>query len=294
MRIGWIGTGAMGLPMLGHLLAQEGIEAQVYNRTRANAQRAVDAGARFCASPRAVAQDVDVLFLMLSNEQAVHDVLFGNDSASAGLKQGSIVVDASTISPDASLQHAERLQDLGVFHLDTPVSGSTPHAAARTLTFMVGGPEVAFSRVLPLLERMGKTIVHVGDHSSGLHAKLAINTVLTLNLLSMIEGLALARAAGVDTQKWMELLAGSAARSGVMEYKGPKLVNRDFSPQFTANLLAKDVQLAIELARRAGLPLPVLASAQQVLQMARAQGWGAEDMIAIAKVYEQWSLDDQQ
>ncbi|MCY0901658.1 MAG: NAD(P)-dependent oxidoreductase [Firmicutes bacterium] len=286
-RIGFIGLGTMGMPMAGHLL-DKGFDVTVYNRTAERATALCARGAKLAPSIEALARECDVVFTMLTADAAVKDVLLGPHGVAMGARSGTLVIDCSTIAPTTSQVVATELAERGIAMLDAPVSGSKPQAESAQLTFMVGGDRADFDASQPLFAALGKASFYMGPHGAGEHAKLAINTMLAINLLSLTEGLALAKAGGLDLALFTQVIAAGGARSGVAENKAARIAAGEWDPQFMVELLHKDLLLATQLAAGINLPLPILASVRSLLQMAMAQGYGREDMAAVFKCYDAW------
>jgi 3-hydroxyisobutyrate dehydrogenase len=293
VKIGFIGLGTMGKPMARNL-AKAGYELIVYNRNREKAQGWPDgAKVQVAGSAAEVAGQADILFTMLTDDAAVEEVYLGKE----GLLEGAsgrnnpelLVVDCSTIHPDTTLKMAERLASAGIEMLDAPVTGSEPQAEEGVLTFIVGGKPSLYEKCVPLFDVMGKKAVHMGAQGAGAKAKLANNALVATTLIALSESLALVQKSGVDPRLFLEVVAGGGARSGMAEMKGPKILGRDYSPQFMAKLMHKDLKLASRLAESVQVPMPALAAAKQVFQIACNLGLGDEDMSAVAKCYEQWS-----
>ncbi|TVY07846.1 NAD(P)-dependent oxidoreductase [Paenibacillus cremeus] len=294
-NIGFIGLGTMGKPMAANLL-KAGNAITVYNRNpeKAQALKSGNAAVTIAATVKEVAQNSDILFTMLTDDSAVEEVYFGAQGIVAaiegeGARKPSIVVDCSTISPVTSLKLFERLASVGVKMLDAPVTGSEPQAIEGVLTFIVGGDRECYEQCLPLFQAMGKKAVYMGANGAGSNAKLANNMLVAANLMALSESLMMVQKSGGDPELFLEVLGGGGGRSGMAEMKGPKIINRDFSAQFMTKLMFKDLKLAERLAESLQIPVPVLASVKQVFQMACNNGWGGEDMSAVAKVYESWT-----
>ncbi|MCF8565847.1 NAD(P)-dependent oxidoreductase [Alicyclobacillus tolerans] len=287
-RIGFIGLGTMGMPMAANLL-KAGFDVTVYNRTKQKAFQLGEQGANVAESPAEVAKASDVVFTMLTADQAVEEVIFGDQGVASAARQGLIVVDSSTISPTTSKSISKRLAKLGVEALDAPVTGSEPQAVAGVLTFMAGGSKTTFEACLPLFNAMGKNAYYMGESGAGSYAKLANNTMAAINLLGLTESLMMATKAGVDPELFLQVVAGGGARSGMAENKGPKVLKRDFSPNFATKLMLKDLGLARSLASELNMPAPVLAIVREMLQTAVSQGYGEEDSCAVIKCYEAWA-----
>ncbi|MDD5389876.1 MAG: NAD(P)-dependent oxidoreductase [Gallionellaceae bacterium] len=285
MNLGFIGLGAMGRPMALNLLGA-GHALSVFARHPGRAQPLLEAGATPAASPFAVAQMVDVLFLNVSDDAEVESVLFGPQSAAAGLRGDSVVVDMGTTSPTATRRFAARLAEQGVAWLDAPVSGGEAGAKAATLSIMVGGSEATFTRVLPLFQVMGKHIVHVGDSGAGQVAKACNQIAVSATLLGVAEALTFARKQGVNADKVRSALLGGSAYSRILEVHGQRMLTHDFTPGFRARLHQKDMGIVLEEARQANVAVPSAALAGQMLNALVAAGAGELDSSALVTVLE--------
>lgn len=253
MRIGWLGTGLMGAPMAGNLLAA-GFPVTVWNRTPAKAEALAGAGARIAASPADCAAGAEVLFAMLENGRVVGETLFGAGAAAA-LAPGAVVVDMSSIGPDEARDHAARLRALGVEHVDAPVSGGTVGAEAGTLSIMAGGPEAAFEAVRPALEAMGRPLL-VGAAGAGQVAKLANQMIVATTIGAVAEALAFAEAAGADPGLVRAALRGGFAESRILDLHGARMVARDFETRGKTSSQIKDLENARRAAAAAGAATP--------------------------------------
>ncbi|MDA8227535.1 MAG: NAD(P)-dependent oxidoreductase [Desulfitobacterium hafniense] len=286
-RIGFIGLGTMGLPMAENLL-KAGYSLVVFNRTSDKSEKLRVLGAQIAACPADVTRMSDVVFTMLSNDAVVEEVFLGKEGIKYGVKSGQIIVDSSTISPKTSRKLAEELGSLGAEVLDAPVMGTEQQAIEGNLTFMVGGKKENFEKVLPLLSSMGKNSYHMGGSGNGSFTKLANNTMGAINLLAFTEGIIMATKVGIDPELFIKVISGGA-RSGMVDYKGEKIIKRDFQPNFTTALMHKDLSLAQQLASENQIPMPVLSLVREMLQMAIAQGYAHEDVCSVVKCYEQWA-----
>ncbi|MCY0870486.1 MAG: NAD(P)-dependent oxidoreductase [Firmicutes bacterium] len=287
LRVGFIGLGAMGQPMARRLLAA-GQRLTVYNRTADKVCALEALGAQRAQSPADLAQACDVVFTMLTADAAVVEVLFAEAGVAAGARPGTVLIDCSTVSPHTSRQAASRLAELGVRWLDAPVSGSVPQAESGQLTFMVGGDKSVYATCQPQFAILGKAAYYMGGAGSGAHAKLAINTMLGINLLALAEGLALAKAGNLALDMFTQVIAAGGARSGVADSKATRMATGQFDPQFMVELLHKDLLLASQLATEHGLPLPVMLTVRSLLQIAIADGDGRADMAAVFRCYDNW------
>jgi 2-hydroxy-3-oxopropionate reductase len=284
MNLGWIGLGIMGAPMCGHLIAA-GHAMTVHTRSKVP-EAITAAGARSAASAKAVAEQSEIVFLMLPDTPDVERVLFGDGGVAAGLKPGTLVVDMSSISPMATKDFAARIRALGGDYLDAPVSGGEVGAKAASLTIMVGGSEEAFARALPLLQAMGKNITHVGGSGDGQTTKVANQIIVALNIAAVAEALVFAAKAGADPAKVRQALMGGFASSRILEVHGERRTKRTFNPGFRIQLHQKDLNLALQGAKTLGVALPGTANAAQLMQVCAANGLAEADHSALVKALE--------
>ena len=284
MKLGFIGLGIMGAPMAGHLLAAD---HTVFAHTRGEVPAALlQAGAVACASATEVAQQADIVFLMVPDTPDVEKVLFGENGVAAGLSKGKTVVDMSSISPIETKAFAQRINELGCDYLDAPVSGGEVGAKAGSLTIMVGGETAVFEKVKPLFELMGKNITLVGGNGDGQTTKVANQIIVALNIAAVGEALLFASKAGADPAKVRQALMGGFAASRILEVHGERMVKRTFNPGFRIGLHQKDLNLALQGAKAIGVALPQTAGAAQLMQVAAAQGWDQLDHSALVKALE--------
>jgi 3-hydroxyisobutyrate dehydrogenase-like beta-hydroxyacid dehydrogenase len=288
MRVGFIGLGTMGHPMA-HNLLKNGYEVIIFNRTREKMNVLKEEGATIANSPKEVAAGSEIVFTMLTADDAVEEVILGENGILSGAYPGLIVVDSSTISPSTSKKVAEELIKHDVEMLDAPVTGSEPQAIEGILTFMVGGKKETFKKCLPLFAVMGQNAYYMGEHGKGSYTKLANNTMAAINLLSFSEGITMATKAGIDPEVFVKVVAGGGARSGMVENKAAKVINRDFTPHFMTQLIHKDLGLASNVAKELEISTPVLGLVKEIFQIAKAKGYGSEDMSAVIKCYEEWA-----
>jgi 2-hydroxy-3-oxopropionate reductase len=284
MKLGFIGLGIMGAPMAGHLRAA-GHDLYVNTRSRVPAALA-DAGAVECKTPADVARQADVVFTMVPDTPDVELVLFGDNGVASGLTAGKTVVDMSSISPMATKQFAQRINELGCDYLDAPVSGGEVGAKAASLTIMVGGPEAAFERVLPLFQLVGKNITRVGGNGDGQTTKVANQIIVALNIAAVSEALVFASKAGADPAKVRQALMGGFAASRILEVHGERMIKRTFAPGFRIKLHQKDLALALAGARELGVALPQTANAAQLMQACAANGMAELDHSALVRALE--------
>jgi 2-hydroxy-3-oxopropionate reductase len=282
-RIGFIGLGIMGKPMAGHLV-KAGYPVTVWNRTAAKAADVVKAGARQGTSPKDVAGQSDITIIMVADTPDVRQVVLDANGVLEGARRGSVVVDMSTISPVATREMAGRLAERGVEMLDAPVSGGEKGAIEATLSIMVGGKPEVFERVLPVFQKMGKNIVHIGGHGAGQVTKACNQLVLSLTILGVAEAIHLARKAGVDPARVRSALLGGFAQSRVLELHGQRMLEENYAPGFRTRLYHKDMGIVTETGRALGMPLLGAGLAAQLYQIAMNEGLGEMDYSVLAKV----------
>ena len=283
MKLGFIGLGAMGAPMATNLL-EAGHELAVWNRSPERVDPLVEAGARRADSPADAASGTRATILMVTNAEAVQEVLFGEEGVVQGLPAGAAVINMGTIGAVATMRIAKTLGDLGYRMLDAPVTGSTPVAAAGELDVMVGGDEQTFEEFEPVLATMGEKISHLGEVGSGAHMKLINNLILGANMAVLLEGLALGEAAGIPVEKQLEVILGGGAASGVAQRKSGNLISGSYEPQFKLSHELKDLYYALELGRDLEDPLPITAVVSQIYNEGMKEH-AEDDLSAVAEVY---------
>jgi len=284
MRVAFLGLGIMGHAMATNL-AKAGHEVTVWNRT---AGKQVE-GARTATTPAEAAQGAEVVWLCVSDTDAVDSVLFGPDGVHQSLEPGMIIADSSTISPSATLKFAERMKASGVAYVDAPMTGSKIGAQNGSLVFIVGGDEADIERLNPLFAAMGKKIFRMGETSKGQATKLAMNLQIALIFEGFAEALTLATKLGVDAGKLLSLIEATMVRSGVIDYKGPFVLARDFSPNFPLRLMHKDIRLTLEAAKEARVKLPALETVEEIYEMATEDGHKDLDYAATLTLLEKWA-----
>lgn len=283
-KVGFIGLGIMGRPMAEHVF--DGGH-RLYAHSRSGVPEALtDKGIVPCDTPKEVAEQADIVILMVPDTPHVQDVLFGENGVTDGLSAGKTVVDMSSISPIATKQIASRINDLGCAYLDAPVSGGEVGAKAGTLTIMVGGPRESFDEVRPLFELMGKNITLVGGNGDGQTCKVANQIIVALNIEAVAEALLFASKAGADPAKVREALMGGFASSKILEVHGERMIKRTFEPGFRIELHQKDLNLALAGARALNVSLPNTATAQELLNACAAQGGAGWDHSALCRALE--------
>jgi 3-hydroxyisobutyrate dehydrogenase/2-hydroxy-3-oxopropionate reductase len=288
-KLGFLGLGLMGYPMARNLL-RAGHDVALWSHTSAKAKElaAAEKG-KFCETPRQVAEHAECIFICVGDTKMSERVILGEDGILSGAKEGTVVVDASTISPSDSRRIGEELAKKGIKFLGAPCTGSTPGAQSGNLTFMVGGDQAVFEKVKPFFEPMGKRLYYCGGPGMGLNAKLTQNLILSNILQAFNEGIVLSTKAGVDPQLMLEILANSAAKSGLIEYKAPFVLKRDFTTNFSVKWMHKDIGLMLDSGEELKVPLPLTALTRQIFQAAIATGHGDEDICSTIKVLEAWA-----
>lgn len=284
MRVAFLGLGIMGQAMATNL-AKAGHEVTVWNRTPGKLVE----GAAVAPTPAAAAQGAEVVWLCVSDTDAVNDAIFGKEGAEQSLSEGVIVADSSTISPTATIKFAERLSAKGVAWVDAPMTGSKIGARDGTLVFIVGGDEVHVERLKPLFAAMGKKIFRMGETGKGQATKLTMNLQIAMIFEGFAEGLTLATKLGVDAQQLIQLIEATMVRSGVVEYKAPFIMERDFTANFPLRLMHKDIRLALEAAKEARVKLPGLETVEEVYEMATEDGHKDLDYAATLTLLEKWA-----
>jgi len=282
-KVGFVGLGIMGRPMAGHL-ADAGHELALYNRSKIPAELA--SRGKACASSKEVAQNSNVIFIMVPDTPDVEAVLFAKGGVAEGLSPRKIVVDMSSISPVATKDFAKRVNALGCSYLDAPVSGGEVGAKQATLSIMCGGSQETFDKVKPLLEKLGKNITLVGENGAGQTCKVANQIVVALTIEAVGEALLFASRAGADPARVRQALMGGLATSRILELHGERMIKRTFDPGFRIELHQKDLNLALSSARALGVALPSTANAQELFNACAAHGGAKWDHSAIVRALE--------
>jgi len=287
-NLGYIGLGAMGGNMADLLMAK-GHKVTGYNRTAGKADWLVKKGMPLAATPKAVAQAVDVIFVMVTNSAADEAVMNGPDGLIAGLTPGKIIIDMSTISPAVSRKLAAAVREKGADMVDAPVSGSIITLQQGKLSVMVGGTKATFDKVKPILDDLGPKVTHVGDNGLALVMKIATNLSLAVQMLAFSEGVLLAEKSGIKREVAVDVLTHSVIASPMVVYRGPFVMKMPPEAWFNVNMMQKDMMLAMELGRQVDVPLPTTAVTNEFLTTARAMGLVEEDFATIFKVLAKMS-----
>lgn len=285
MKIGFIGLGIMGKPMVRNILKAGYREVLVWNRSPKSMEEVVADGA-IASAPREIGETCDVVITMLPNSPQVKEVMLGETGVAAYMKPGAVFIDCSSINPVASQEIAAVLAARGVEMLDAPVSGGEPKAIDGTLSFMVGGKQTVFDAYKPLLLTMGASAVRCGEVGAGNTTKLANQIIVACNIQALSEALMLAKKAGVDPELVFQAIRGGLAGSTVMEAKAPMMIGGNDKPGFKIDLHIKDLNNALDCAHSVGAPVPMTAQVQEILQWLHNHEGGQKDHSAIAQYYE--------
>jgi len=285
-NLGYIGLGAMGGRMANRLL-DKGHIVTGYNRTRAKAEWLVDRGMKWAATPKAVAEAADVIFVMVTDSKSLEAVSTGADGFLAGLREGKVVVDSSTVSPAVSRDVAEKVRATGADMVDAPVSGSVTTLESGKLSVMVGGRKATFDRIRPILDDIGPKVTHVGDNGLALSIKIAHNLSLAVQMLAFSEGVLLAEKSGIPRAVAVDVLTHSVMASPMVQYRGPFVLEMPAESWFDVNMMQKDLLLALEMGRRLDVPLPTTAVTNEFLTAARGMGLASYDFAVIFRVLAQ-------
>ncbi|MBI4472491.1 MAG: NAD-binding protein [Acidobacteria bacterium] len=283
--VGVVGLGKMGKPMARRLI-EAGHAVIVHSRSQGPVEEIAALGATKAPTPRDLAANADIIICSLPDSPTLETVCLGTNGIHAGARLNTILVDTSTTHPEVTRRVATTLAERGMEMLDAPVSGGEPGAIAGTLSIMVGGSDAAFKKALPVLEKIGRTITHMGPSGSGQYAKLANQIIVALNYVAIAEGLVLGAKAGLDPAKLIQALQGGLAQSKCLEQKGERIITGNYEPGGRLTLHIKDLQYALDTARAIGVPLPATAMALQYFEATRVAGRGAWDHSAVVTLFE--------
>ena len=284
-KIGWIGLGNMGNPMSKNLL-KAGHEVTVWNRTKAKADEVLAAGGKWADTPKELAEKCDFIFTMVSDGPTLQSVTLSENGVVAGLTAHKVVIDMSTVSPEESAKVNDSIEAKECKFLRAPVTGSTVLAQNATLGILASGDKVAYDKVLPLLEAMGKNQFYVGAAEEARVLKLALNVMIGVTSQMMAEAVVLAEKAGLDVAQVCQVMAGSAVGSPLVGYKAALVSSGDYKPAFSVKLMMKDFDLAFAAAKQYDVAMPVTAVTRQYLQAAAASGRGDKDFSVLTQVLE--------
>jgi 3-hydroxyisobutyrate dehydrogenase len=283
--VGFIGLGIMGRGMAANLL-KAGFQVCVWNRTASRAEALLEAGATLAKDPADLARRCEVIITCVSDTPDVERVILADGGVIEGAAPGSLVIDMSTISPEATRAIAARLLERGIYMLDAPVSGGSEGAARGTLSIMVGGDAAQVERAMPFFQAMGKTVTHVGGAGAGQTVKLVNQILVVVTMLGVGEALLLAQAGGLDLEKTLAAVSGGAAGSWMLSNRGPQVIKRDWRPGFTIDLQQKDLRLVLEAGKSLGVPMLGTSLVYQLYNTLQNQGLGAEGNHALVKALE--------
>ncbi|HEV8396936.1 MAG TPA: NAD(P)-dependent oxidoreductase [Vicinamibacterales bacterium] len=287
-KLGYVGLGVMGGRMADRLLSK-GHSVIGNNRTKSKAQWLIDKGMTWGDTPRAVAEAADIVFVMVTDSNALDSIASGPDGLVAGLGPGKIVIDMSTVSPAMSQALAARVREKGADMVDSPVSGSVVTLEQGKLTMMVGGRAETFKKIEPLLLDIGPKATHVGDNGLAVSMKIATNLSLAVQMLAFSEGVLLAEKAGIPRKTAVEVLTHSVIASPMVQYRGPMVLGLPDEAWFDMKMMQKDMSLALEMGRRLAVPLPTTAVANEFLTAARGAGLEKKDFAAVFHLLAQLS-----
>lgn len=287
-KLGFIGLGIMGMPMAKNLIAA-GHEVALWSNSAGKVRELTGDRAVACANPREVAQRSECVFYCVGDSEMSRQVAVGTDGLIEGVRKGVVVADCSTISPAVSVEIGQQFAAKGAFFLDAPCTGSKPGAEGGTLTFMIGGDQDAFERTKPWFENMGKSFYYCGGPGKGLQAKLTQNLILANIMCAFNEGMVLATKGGIAPELMLDILNNSAAKSGLVAFKAPFILDRNFSTYFSTKWMHKDIGMALDSGKQLEVPLPLTGLTQQMFQATISRGWAEEDFCSTIKVLEEWA-----
>ncbi len=284
-KIGFIGLGIMGLPMASNLI-KDGFNLVVYNRTLSKCSQLEEKGAVVVQTPADVAKNAKMIITMVTDSPDVEDILLGEKGIMSTIKEGSIVIDMSTISPKITKELNAKLNSKGCYMVDAPVSGGSWGAIEGTLSIMIGGEKSAYQQCIPLFESMGKNIIYTGESGMGQTTKL-VNQILVAGTMNAVaEALVFAAKSGADLEKTIDAVGGGAAASWQLNNLAPRIIKGDFDPGFMIKLQQKDLRLVIETAQALNVPIPGTSLASQMFASLLSKGLGDEGTQALVKAYE--------
>jgi 3-hydroxyisobutyrate dehydrogenase len=288
LDVGWIGTGVMGAPMCGHLLAA-GYPVSVSSRTRSKADALIEQGASWCETAAQVATQADIVFSVVGRPEEVREVYFGEQGVFAGLQPGAIVVDMGTTPPSLTREISEHAISLGAHALDAPVSGGDVGARNASLTVMAGGEEAIVNKVRPLFECMAKTVAWMGAAGNGQHTKMANQLAVAGTMIGVCEALVYAARAGVELEKLVAVISQGAAGCWTLDKLAPRIISGDDAPGFMVDHFVKDLGIALKESEQMGLSLPGLELASRLYRQLQAIGHGQSGTQALIHAIKQLS-----
>lgn len=284
VKIGFIGTGVMGAAMAGHLL-DAGNELFVYNRTKSKTDELVARGATYCASPKAIAEEADLIFSIVGYPQDVREIYFGEMGVFKANVQEKVLVDMTTSEPGLAQEIYQAAKEAGAFALDAPVSGGDIGAKNATLTIMVGGDEAAYQALLPYFEIIGKTVAHQGRAGAGQHTKMANQIAIAGTMTAMTELMVYADKAGLNVEKVLQTVGGGSAATWSLTNYAPRILREDFSAGFFVKHFIKDLGIALSEAEKMGIELPATAGAKKLYDRLADKGYENDGTQALIKLW---------
>lgn len=287
-KLGVVGLGAVGSG-IAHNLVSAGLDVTVWNRTPSKMDPLLAAGAAAADGPAQVARDASIVFVCVNDTSDVREVVLGEGGVAEGASPGDLIIDNSTISPQATREMAATLIDRGIHMLDAPISGGPEGARAGTLSLMVGGEAEQFQRARPYFEIIGSTITHAGGNGDGQMVKLVNQILVVGHALAMGEAFLFAEAGGLDLAKTLQAVRAGAAGSWMLDHRAPQMIRRDWAPGFTIDMQEKDVKLALEAATELGVPLLVTGIVDDLYRVLQKNGLGGEGNHALVKALERLS-----
>ena len=282
-KLGFVGLGVMGGNMVARLL-DKGHAVTGYNRTRSKAQWLIDRGMKWGNTPREVGAASDFTFSMVTNSEALREIVEGPDGILAGLGSGKLLIDMSTVAPSVSRALAEKVRAKGADMLDSPVSGSVVTLQEGKLSVMVGGRRETFERAKQLLQDIGPKVTYVGENGLALAMKIATNLSLAVQMLAFCEGVLLAEKSGIARETAVDVLTHSVIGSPMVQYRGPFVLKMPNEAWFDVNMMQKDMLLALEMGRQLDVPMPTTAVTNEFLTAARGMGLVKQDFAVIFEV----------
>lgn len=287
-KIGFIGLGVMGKSMAGHLM-NAGHELYVYSRTKAKCGDIIEKGAHWCDTPKAVAENTDIVFTIVGFPKDVEEVYLGENGLIEGARKGMIFCDMTTTKPSLDIQIGKELEKKGASMCDAPVSGGDSGARNATLSIMAGADKATFDALLPYFNIMGKSITHMGELGAGQHTKMANQIVIAGTMCGVSEALVYGARAGLDTEKMVQTISKGAAGCWTLDNLAPRVLGDDLAPGFMVDHFIKDMGIALEEAEKMELVLPSLALTKQLYISLKANGMGKNGTQALVKAIEQLS-----
>lgn len=287
-KVAFLGLGNMGTRMVKNLI-RAGYSPLIWNRSKEKTLELTEMGAIVFSTPAEAAAEADVVITMLSQDQAVKEVLLGVNGVMEKITEGKTVIDCSTVSPITSRELFRLFAQKGVEFLDAPVTGSISQAEEGNLVFIVGGRREGFEKCEALFQAMGKSWVYMGESGAGSTAKLANNTIASINLIALMEGVSIAREGGINLEDFIKVISGGAAQSRMIDRKAGKILSGDYTPQFAAALMDKDLGLAMRMCEELRIVTPLLGLSKQLFRMTVNKGHGSKDISAVYELYKEWS-----